>query len=277
MLTCMPLALLYDYVGPIRIKDHGMSGLTNQRICHSVHREGACMPCMPPATYAPTMHAPNHARPLPCMPCTMHSPSVKGQSLPTLCIVLLLMLEGLYFCFKLLSIEYYVTYSILVTFGCQWCVLMLLGLPPFLMNLWCGIPTSYRLQHSCRKVMFSEVCVTVWQTGMSVCSSTGLGPCPMVNFSDLVNWNRNSVSQPIRSESDDLMSGWVLYSMLDITTPPPLYVCCFWVICLDTGVQPQLNLPCVLILPLGPGALGGASQGLCCLVEVSPLIPSPHK
>ena len=83
-----------------------------------------------------------------------------------------------------------------------------------------------------------------------------------------------SVSQPIRSESDDLMSGYVLYLMLDITTPPILYACCFWVICLDTGVQPQLNLPCVWILPMGPGALGGASQGLCCLMEVSPSCPA---
>ena len=62
--------------------------------------------------------------------------------------------------------------------------------------------------------------------------------------------------------------------MLDITTPP-LPVCCFWVICLDTGVQPQLNLPCVWIPPPGPEALDGASQGLCCLVEVSPCCPSP--
>ena len=28
-------------------------------------------------------------------------------------------------------------------------------------------------------------------------------------------------------------------------TPSPLYVCCFWIIYLDTGVQPQLNQPCV--------------------------------
>ena len=63
--------------------------------------------------------------------------------------------------------------------------------------------------------------------------------------------------------------------MLDIITPPLLYVCCFWVIYLDTGVQPQLNLPCVWILPLGPGALGEASQGLYCLVEVSPSYAAP--
>ena len=30
-----------------------------------------------------------------------------------------------------------------------------------------------------------------------------------------------SMSQPIRGEGDDLMSGWVFYLMLDITTPPP--------------------------------------------------------
>ena len=83
------------------------------------------------------------------------------------------------------------------------------------------------------------------------------------------------MSQPIRSESDDLMSGWVLHSMPDTTTPPLLYVCCFWVIYLDTRVQPQLNLPCVWIPPLGPGALVGASQGLCCLVEVSPSCKAP--
>ena len=101
------------------------------------------------------------------------------------------------------------------------------------------------------------------------------GPMPMAIFSDLVIQIETSVSQPIRSENDDLMSGWVLHLMLDITTPPLLYVCCFWIICLDTGVQPQLDLPCVWILPLGPGVLGGASQGLYCLVEVSPFCPAP--
>ena len=44
---------------------------------------------------------------------------------------------------------------------------------------------------------------------------------------------------------------------------------------MDTGVQPQLNWPCDWILPLGPGALGEASQGLHCLVEVSPSCPAP--
>ena len=63
--------------------------------------------------------------------------------------------------------------------------------------------------------------------------------------------------------------------MLDILHPLSLCVCCFWIICLDTGVQPQLNQPCVWILPLGPGALGGSSEGLCCLVEVSPSCPAP--
>ena len=32
----------------------------------------------------------------------------------------------------------------------------------------------------------------------------------------------SSMSQPIRSESDDLMSGWVPYLMLDINTPSHL-------------------------------------------------------
>ena len=95
--------------------------------------------------------------------------------------------------------------------------------------------------------------VTVWQTWVSVCTHVGPSPQPMVIFSDLVIQIETSVSWPIRCGSDDLMSGWVLYLMLDITGPRSLYVCCFWIICLDTGVQPQLNQQYVWILPLGPG------------------------
>ena len=63
--------------------------------------------------------------------------------------------------------------------------------------------------------------------------------------------------------------------MLGITTPP-LPVC---LLLLDNLLryrdQPQLNLICDWILPLGPGALGGARQGLHCLVEVFPSCPAP--
>ena len=64
----------------------------------------------------------------------------------------------------------------------------------------------------------------MWQISISVCTCVGPSPWPMVIFSDLVIQIGTSVSQPIRCESDDLMSGWVLYLMLDIITPP-LPVC----------------------------------------------------
>ena len=48
----------------------------------------------------------------------------------------------------------------------------------------------------------------------------GPSPQPIVIFSDLVILTGTSVSQPIRYERDDLMSGRVLYLMLDITIPP---------------------------------------------------------
>ena len=107
------------------------------------------------------------------------------------------------------------------------------------------------------------------------CTHTSLGPCPMVIFSDLVNSNKNQC-ESTNQEWERWPNVWmstVLNAGYYYT--PLLYACCFWIICLDTGVQPQLNLPCVWILPLGPGALGGASQGLCCLVEVSPSYPVP--
>ena len=66
--------------------------------------------------------------------------------------------------------------------------------------------------------------VTVWQACMSVCTRAGLSPCPMVILSDLAIQLGTSVNQPIRSESNDLMSEWVLYSILNIITPP-LPVC----------------------------------------------------
>ena len=36
----------------------------------------------------------------------------------------------------------------------------------------------------------------------------------------MTGWNESSMSQPIRSESNGLMSGRVSYLMLDITIPP---------------------------------------------------------
>ena len=58
--------------------------------------------------------------------------------------------------------------------------------------------------------------------------------------------------------------------MLDITTPISLCVCCFWIICLYT----QLNQPCVWNPTFGAWALCGSSQGVHCLVEVSPSCPA---
>ena len=101
-----PLAYMHALFCTISIKDHGMSGLTNQRICHSVQGEGhACHVCSLP--HMPPHHAcPHHARPLPCMPPTMHTmhhahPPVRGQRVvfAYLYIVLLLTLWGLYFWF----------------------------------------------------------------------------------------------------------------------------------------------------------------------------------
>ena len=55
---------------------------------------------------------------------------------------------------------------------------------------------------------------------MSVCTCIGLSPAPKVNLVSLKVQIESSISQPIRSESNDVMSGWVPYWMLDITTPP---------------------------------------------------------
>ena len=83
----------------------------------------------------------------------------------------------------------------------------------------------------------------------------------MVIFSDLAIQIETSVSQPIRCESDDLMSGQVLYLMLNITA---------WIQG-PTTVKPA---PC-LDPTLRAWALCGSSQGLHCLVEVSPSCPTP--
>ena len=92
----------------------------------------------------------------------------------------------------------------------------------------------------------------------------------MVIFSDLAIEIGTSVSQPIRCESDDLMYGWVLYLMLDITT-------CLLLLDNLHGYRgpTTVKLAHCLHPTLGAWALGGSSQGLHCLVEVSPTCPAP--
>ena len=66
--------------------------------------------------------------------------------------------------------------------------------------------------------------VTVWLSRMGVCICMGPGPVPFPKswlFVTIRIQNRTPcVSQPIRSESSDLMSGCVQYLMQGITTPP---------------------------------------------------------
>ena len=72
------------------------------------------------------------------------------------------------------------------------------------------------------------------------------------------------MSQPIRSESDDLTSGCVPYLVLGITIPiHPVLV--LLLINLLGYKGPTIVKP-VLYLELGPRA--GSKQGLLCLVEV---------
>ena len=100
-------------------------------------------------------------------------------------------------------------------------------------------------------------------------------PVPHGYFRDLVIQIGTSVSQPIRYESDDLMSGWVLYIVLDITTPPlPVSL-----LLLGNLLRYRGPTTVKLALCLDPTpwawALGCSSQGLYGLVEVSPSCPSP--
>ena len=110
---------------------------------------------------------------------------------------------------------------------------------------------------------------------MSVHAHAGPSLWPMVIFNDLVIQKGTSVSQSNRCKSNDLMSGWVLYLMLDITTPP-LPVC---LLLLDnllgyrgpTTVKPALCLDPTLWV----WALAGSSQEQYGLVEVSPSCSVP--
>ena len=113
-------------------------------------------------------------------------------------------------------------------------------------------------------------------TSLSECSYC-VGPSlqPMVTSSDLVIQIGNRVSQPIRCESEDLMSGGVLYLMLDITTPPlPVYL-----LLLDNQLgywdPTAIKLALCLDPTLRAWVLGGSSQGLHCLVKVSPSCSTP--
>ena len=86
----------------------------------------------------------------------------------------------------------------------------------------------------------------------------------------------SSMSQPIRSESDDLMSGWALYLMLDITTAPHCTYVAFNQSAWIQGPTIAKPVPC-----LEPSqwtwALDGSRQDLYCLVELPALLLSPYK
>ena len=117
--------------------------------------------------------------------------------------------------------------------------------------------------------------VTVWQICMSVYTHTGLGLHPMVIFSDLATQIETSVSQPIRSENDDLMSGWVLYLMLDITTLPlPVSLLLLHNL---LGYRGPTTVKPALCLDSTPEAWGpGWSQpGTTLIGGGIPLMPSP--
>ena len=85
------------------------------------------------------------------------------------------------------------------------------------------------------------------------------------------------MSQPIRSESNDLMSGCVPYLMRDITTPlQPVTLIFLYNLLGYTG---QTIVKPVLCLELDPRAraLGCSEKRLYCLVEVPPSCPAPIK
>ena len=73
------------------------------------------------------------------------------------------------------------------------------------------------------------------------------------------------------------MSGWVLYLMLDITTHPhPVRV--LLLVNLLGHRSPTIAKPVLCLEPSQwAWALDGSRLGLYCLVEVSPLLPSPYK
>ena len=85
------------------------------------------------------------------------------------------------------------------------------------------------------------------------------------------------MSQPISSESNDLMSGWVPYLMLDITTfPHPVVVLllvnllCYW--------GPTIVWPVLCLEPSQwAWALGGSRQGYIVWWRYPLSCPAPHK
>ena len=85
------------------------------------------------------------------------------------------------------------------------------------------------------------------------------------------------MSQPIRSESDDLVSGSVCYLTLNITTlPHPLLVLILGNLLGYRG--PTIVKP---VLCLEPSqwvwAMSDSREGLYCLVDVPSLLPSSYK
>ena len=103
----------------------------------------------------------------------------------------------------------------------------------------------------------------------------GPSPWPIVIFSDLAIQIGTSVSQPIRCKSDDLMSGWVLYLMLDITKPPlPVFL-----LLLDNllGYRgPTTAKPALCLDPtLGAWGPGWLQPGTMLLGRGIPSCPTP--
>ena len=116
--------------------------------------------------------------------------------------------------------------------------------------------------------------VTVWNECLYLHSPKPHAPS---HFNVLEIQIEPSMSQPIRSESDDLMSGWVLSLVLGITTPPPPVLMLLLANLLGYS-GPTIVKP-VLCLETGQWAwaLDGSRQELHCLVEVPPLLPSLYK
>ena len=116
--------------------------------------------------------------------------------------------------------------------------------------------------------------MTEWNECLHAC---GAKPCAPWLFGALEIQIESSVSQPIRSGSEDLMSGWVPYLMLNITTPPhPVIVLLLTNLLGYRGPTIVKSVPCLEPSPW-VWYQGGSGQGLYCLVEVPPLLPSPYK
>ena len=105
----------------------------------------------------------------------------------------------------------------------------------------------------------------------------GQSPVPTVILKPLKIQITPSRSQWIRSESNDLMSGWVPYLILDITTPPPPVVMLLFTNLL--GYRGPTIVKPVLCLESGQWALAldDSRQELYCLVEVPPFCAASIK